>query len=1133
MSAVLVGVGAPVAGQTAERAPSPTQEQPLPNSPGAEPGEAFEGYVGYVGAGGAGAATPPTDPDEPKSEPLGPVGQNSPESQDVPGQAAAEAEDPAFTAVPLPPAPSPDQTAAVEAAVSESGSARVIVLMRTATRLEADLSGAEIDAQHAEIAESLDGLQATLKDTGSRKVHEFQVVPSAVYEVTAAGLDALLADPNVASVSLDGEVQSQLDSSTGVIDSDLLNATGVLGSNFEGSTGRYDVAIIDSGVDSEHTAFAGRIVREACFVTDSSCPGRTNSSTAPGSGEECTHSTDCDHGTHVGGIAAGSFYTGGHEGVARGAGIVAIKVAQDNPGGPRWTAQFSAIDNALEHVIALKNGSNPNIVAVNLSIGTSATFTAGNPACNAVDPTTGMLFAQLQALGVAPVVAAGNNGSDNSTSFPGCAPNAFTIGATDDADATAGFTNSSADLEWWAPGVSIDAPVPTDDNEDNKDGTSMATPHIVGAFALLRECVDGNGVPITLGNAVGDLNATGVNVTRNGVTRKRINILDAATSNVNNNDFASPETFVGDGPFDDFDFNVCADAEAGEPGPFSLDNSIWWTWTPATSGTATISTEDDVVPPTHATTFDSTLAVYTGNTLPTLGLVAADDDSGTGLRSLVRFPATAGTTYRIKVDGFAATNGLMNLHIDVGPPPSCWFNVATILGTPDSEVINGTAGNDVIMGFGGNDTINGLGGNDTICAGSGNDTVNGADGADFVLGEPGADTINGDAGNDTLVGNEGFSGSDDVGDVIRGGVGDDYIDAWVGNDIISGGAGNDQLKGMAGSDTADYSASPAGISANLTSNTATGEGSDTFVEVEHLVGSNFNDVLVGNAGNNVLRGLNGNDVLDGQGGNDALVGGNGNDVLVGRAGNDAFHGDAGVDTARFSASPAGVSASLLAGTAAGEGADTLANVENLIGSAFNDVLTGNGVPNVIQGLGGNDGMRGLVLNDVLDGGVGNDIMLGGLGNDLLAGRLGNDNYRGEAGVDTATFAASPAGVNASLLAGAAAGEGADALAGIENLTGSAFSDTLVGNAAGNFIDARSGNDGVFGLGFHDFLLGGDGNDVMRGGDGNDQLHGAAGNDRLFGENGVDHHNGGAGLDLCNGGLGLDSQVLCEVITLIP
>ncbi|MGS0687805.1 S8 family serine peptidase [Nakamurella sp. GG22] len=1101
VAALSLAVATPVAGQSAAHAPNLAQQAPPTDPQSGDPGEGFSGYVGYLGDGGGGAAT--VDETAPKTEPLGPIGSTDGHSPDVPG-ATGTAEAPERTAVAIPAAPAPAEVAAVESAVAADGAARVIVLMRAPVQLEAGLSASEVGAQRAAIATSLDGLEDTLAGTGSKKLSELEVVPSAVYQVTDAGLEALLADPDVASVTLDGQVSAELATSTGVIDSDLLNAAGVLGNNFDGSsTGAYQVAIMDSGVDGQHNAFAGRIVRQACFVTDSSCPGGTNSSVGAPSGEECTHSNDCDHGTHVGGIAAGSFFAGGHEGVARGAGIVAVKVAQDNPASARWTAFFSSIDNGLQHLINLKNTTNPNLVSVNLSIGTDAVFTADNPACNAVDPTTNILFGQLQALGVAVVVAAGNNGSNTGMSFPGCLPNSFAIGATTDADAPAGFTNSNAGLRWWAPGVSIDAAIPTGDNHGFKDGTSMATPHVTGAFALLRECVDGNGVPLSNAAVAANLDNTGVNVTRNGVTRKRINVLDAATRTVNNNDFAFPEVFAGAGPINDFDFNVCADSEAGEPGPFSVDNSVWWQWTAPSVGTATISTEDNG---SNVTTFDTQLTVYTGNTLGSLTPVAFDDDSGTGLRSLTVFPVNAGTVYRIKVDGFAATNGLLNLHIQQGPPPQCFGVPATIVGSINGETINGTAGNDVIVAGDGNDVINGLGGNDRVCAGNGNDTVNGGPGADFVLGDPGADTINGDADDDTLVGNAGGGDVNDTGDTINGGTGNDFIDGWVGNDRLDGQDGNDTLLGADGNDrligrlgndsysggtgvdTATFGASPAAVSVNLTAGTASGEGTDTLNGVENVAGSSFNDVIVGDTANNVLDGGPGNDRVDGQVGNDAVRGGTGNDRLIGRAGNDSYNGGTGVDTVSFGASPVGVAANLTTGTATGEGNDTLAAVEDLAGSNFNDTLIGNAGNNVLDGGGGNDRVEGQ---------AGNDGVRGGTGNDRLIGRAGNDSYNGGTGVDTVTFGDSPAAVTANLTTGTATGEGNDTLAAVEDLAGTNFNDILTGSAVANGLS---------------------------GGTGADRIAALAGNDRL---------SGGGGLDRCDGGTGVDTASTCETLIGIP
>ena len=205
----------------------------------------------------------------------------------------------------------------------------------------------------------------------------------------------------------------------------------------------------------------------------------------------------------------------------------------------------------------------------------------------------------------------------------------------------------------------------------------MAAPHVAGALALLRECVDGNGVPITNAAAAANLDATGVNITDNGVdqeadqrARRGDQHRQQQRLRVRRDLPATPAA----GGFNDFDFTVCSDTEPGEPGPFSIDNGIWWNWTPAATGTATISTEDNG---TNVTTFDTTLAVYTGNAIDALTTVASDDDAGTGNRSLVTFPVNGGTTYRIKVDGFAAANGLLNLHVENGPPPTCGGVAAT------------------------------------------------------------------------------------------------------------------------------------------------------------------------------------------------------------------------------------------------------------------------------------------------------------------------------------------------------------------------------------------------------------------------------------------------------------------------
>lgn len=126
-------------------------------------------------------------------------------------------------------------------------------------------------------------------------------------------------------------------------------------------------------------------------------------------------------------------------------------------------------------------------------------------------------------------------------------------------------------------------------------------------------------------------------------------------------------------------------------------------------------------------------------------------------------------------------------------------------------------------------------------------------------------------------------------DVLTGTAGNDVLCGLGGNDTLKGLGGNDTMIGGAGVDTASYAGTRVGVVASLTNNTARGQGSDRFRQIENLTGSDGNDTLTGSVGRNALVGLKGADRMSGSGGNDALNsrdGVNGNDSLDGGPGTD-------------------------------------------------------------------------------------------------------------------------------------------------------------------------------------------------------------------------------------------------------
>jgi Ca2+-binding RTX toxin-like protein len=206
-------------------------------------------------------------------------------------------------------------------------------------------------------------------------------------------------------------------------------------------------------------------------------------------------------------------------------------------------------------------------------------------------------------------------------------------------------------------------------------------------------------------------------------------------------------------------------------------------------------------------------------------------------------------------------------------------------------------------------------------------------------------------------------------------------------------------------------------------------------------------------------------MLIGDAGDNVLTAGAGDDIVEGGLGDDTIDGGAGSDFWSFANAAGGVTVDLAAQTATGQGNDTIISIENVDGSAFDDVIVGD---------------------------VNANILNGGDGNDTLSGN-GVDTLDGGNGTDTLSYSTFGAAVTVDLdNNGAQTSSTGDTISNFENVTGTVFADTLFGDANANTITGGDGND---------TLNGGDGNDILIGGEGDDFLVGGLGDDNLQGGNG--------------------------------
>jgi len=398
--------------------------------------------------------------------------------------------------------------------VALTGSVRVIVelaLSSGAYRPEPQLpDAASVAVQRNAIAAARAGLLSRLGPAGVRETRQFRIVPYVALEVDARGLAALgSAGPDVVRVMEDAIARPSLGASVPRIEGDQVWAAG-----FDGSGTA--VAVLDSGVDAGHPFLGGRVTSEACFssktprLSRSVCPNGRETQIGAGAAAPCGFE-ECGHGTHVAGIAAGDGPPAGQpfSGVAPAAEIMAVQVFSEiidaaTCGGtaPCLGAFESDIIAGLEHVYDTAVAGTLNVAAVNMSLGggSFATPCDGEPFKPAIDT--------LRAVGIPSVVAAGNNAETAALSSPACVSSAVSVGATTATDEVAWFSNVAPFLSLFAPGEGIESAWPLGQYVA-LDGTSMAAPHVAGAWALVRQAVPS----ATVDEVLGAFQSTGLPVT--------------------------------------------------------------------------------------------------------------------------------------------------------------------------------------------------------------------------------------------------------------------------------------------------------------------------------------------------------------------------------------------------------------------------------------------------------------------------------------------------------------------------------------------------------------------------------------------------------------------------------------------
>jgi len=396
----------------------------------------------------------------------------------------------------------------VEESIASGENPRIVVA------LEEPFPSKKKDANTKTLNQKVQNLQAQVLSKVSSSefqvIHRYKSVPAFVgIAASETALNRLAEHSKVRRIDLEAGGGGSLDTSVEIIDADQWHDEGVKG-------GEATVAVLDSGVDTDHEDLTNDLAHEACFLNfngEGQCPDGTDRQSGDGAAED-----DHGHGTSVTGILTSD---GVHapEGVAPDAEIVAIKALNSD----NRFSSFSEITAALDYII---NNSGLGIQVINMSLGTDAQFASECDSTTSWNMAGASAINTLRSQGTIALASSMNKGSATEIASPACLSGVVSVGATDDGDNVTGFTNSNQHLDLVAPGQGIQTSGRGDETS-SFSGTSAAAPHAAGCAALLLD----SEIDPTLEELESSLTASPTHVTdpKNGLAFPRLNCFAVAS----------------------------------------------------------------------------------------------------------------------------------------------------------------------------------------------------------------------------------------------------------------------------------------------------------------------------------------------------------------------------------------------------------------------------------------------------------------------------------------------------------------------------------------------------------------------------------------------------------------------------